>query len=81
VLISVAEEPQVGTAALPGTRRVFFVVEPNRTELAELARWIDAGKLRPIIGQVLPLANGHTAFEAKRRGGVAGKIVLAVTDE
>ena len=61
---------------MPGTRSVFFVVEPNRTELVELASWIDAGKLRPILGEVLPLANGRTAFEAKHQGGVAGKMVL-----
>jgi NADPH:quinone reductase-like Zn-dependent oxidoreductase len=61
-----------------GARGVFFVVEPDRAALTELARLIDAGELRPVVGEVYPLERGREAFEAKRRPGVPGKVVLRV---
>jgi NADPH:quinone reductase-like Zn-dependent oxidoreductase len=57
---------------------VYFVVEPDRTMLAELARRIDEGEMRPIVGEVFPLEQGREAFEAKRRPGAPGKVVLRV---
>jgi NADPH:quinone reductase-like Zn-dependent oxidoreductase len=61
-----------------GASGVFFVVEPDRAALTELARLIDAGELRPVVGEVYPLERGQEAFEAKRRPGVPGKVVLRV---
>jgi NADPH:quinone reductase-like Zn-dependent oxidoreductase len=58
-----------------GGRTVFFVVEPDRAQLREIARQVDAGLLRPHVGAVYPLSDGRTAFEAKRRG-IPGKVVL-----
>src|SRR5215213_6764546 len=76
VLVSVVSPPE--EAGRPGARGVFFVVEPDRAALAELARRIDAGELRSIVGEVFPLEHGREAFEAKRRSGVPGKVVLQV---
>ena len=59
-------------------RGIFFIVEPRSSELAQLARRIDAGELRPVIGQMVPLAEGQRAFEAKRARGIRGKSVLEV---
>jgi NADPH:quinone reductase-like Zn-dependent oxidoreductase len=59
---------------------VFFVVEADRAELAELGRRVDAGQLRPVVGGVLPLAEGRQAFEAKQHGGLPGKVVLRVAE-
>jgi NADPH:quinone reductase-like Zn-dependent oxidoreductase len=52
---------------------VYFVVEPDRVTLAELAHRVDAGSLRPIVSQTIPLSNGRQAFES---GHGAGKRVL-----
>src|ERR671933_129419 len=57
-----------------GASGVFFVVEPDRAALTELARLVDAGELRPVVGEVYPLERGREAFEAKRRPGVPGKV-------
>jgi NADPH:quinone reductase-like Zn-dependent oxidoreductase len=57
-------------------RTVFFVVEPDRVQLAELAGRIDAGQLRPVVGRMADLADGQRAFAAKQAGGVPGKVVL-----
>jgi NADPH:quinone reductase-like Zn-dependent oxidoreductase len=74
VLVSVVSPTE--EAGRPGVRGVFFVVEPDRAALSELARRIDAGELRSIVGEVFPLEHGREAFEAKRRSGVPGKVVL-----
>jgi NADPH:quinone reductase-like Zn-dependent oxidoreductase len=54
----------------------FFVVEPDRPQLAEVARLVDGGRLRPVVGGVVDLTKGADAFKMKGAGGVAGKIVL-----
>jgi NADPH:quinone reductase-like Zn-dependent oxidoreductase len=65
----------------PSTRKdvrtVFFIRQPNRAQLVEVARRIDAGQLRPPrIGAVYSLAEARTAFTAKSSYHVAGKIIL-----
>ena len=62
-------------------RWVFFVVEADRAQLAELGRRVDAGELQPVVGRVWPLAEGRQAFQAKQHGGLPGKVVLRVADQ
>src|SRR5690348_11069714 len=57
-------------------RAVVFVQEPSRAQLAELARLIDQGHLRPQVGAVYPLAEAPAAFRAKAAGGIPGRMVL-----
>jgi NADPH:quinone reductase-like Zn-dependent oxidoreductase len=58
-------------------RTVFFVRQPSRAQLVEIARRVDAGQLRgPQIGAVYPLADARKAFTAKAGHGVGGKIIL-----
>jgi NADPH:quinone reductase-like Zn-dependent oxidoreductase len=78
VLVSVVQDPDESQARRSGARGVFFVVEPDRNELVELARRIVAGQLRPIVGEVLPLARGRDAFRRKDSRGIPGKTVLQV---
>jgi len=60
-----------------GGRAVFFVVEPDRAQLAELASLVDSGRIRPVVGAVVDVAAGWAeGFEAKQDGGIAGKVVL-----
>jgi NADPH:quinone reductase-like Zn-dependent oxidoreductase len=59
------------------TRAAFFIVEPSRTQLAEIARLIDGGVLRPVVDAVFPLAEARRAYEHKP---VRGKVVLRVVD-
>jgi NADPH:quinone reductase-like Zn-dependent oxidoreductase len=55
---------------------VVFIQESSRAQLAELARLVDQGHLRPQVGAVYPLAQAVTAYSAKAAGGVPGRIVL-----
>jgi NADPH:quinone reductase-like Zn-dependent oxidoreductase len=56
-------------------RAAYFIVEPSRTQLAEIARLIDGGAIRPIVGAVFPLAEARQAFQYKP---ARGKVVLQV---
>ncbi len=64
---------RVVSAVVPHEGVVFFVVEPDRATLAEIARSVDVGTLRPVVGLTVPLADGRAAFEAEH---VTGKRVL-----
>src|SRR4030095_17070924 len=58
-------------------RAAYFIVEPSRTQLTEIARLIDGGALRPVVGDVFPLAEARQAYQHKP---VRGKGVLRVGD-
>jgi NADPH:quinone reductase-like Zn-dependent oxidoreductase len=58
-------------------RAAYFIVEPSRTQLAEIARLIDESALRPIVGAVFPLAEARQAYQHKPGHG---KVVLRVVD-
>jgi NADPH:quinone reductase-like Zn-dependent oxidoreductase len=77
-VVSIVGQPSTEQARHREARGVFFVVEPNRPGLVELARRLDAGALRVVVGGTFPLAEGRRAFEAKQGGGVPGKVVLRV---
>jgi NADPH:quinone reductase-like Zn-dependent oxidoreductase len=72
-LVTVMMPPQ-------GTRQdiriVHFIRDPNRAQLLELGRMVDAGQLRPQIGAVYSLADAKTAFAAQARHTVSGKVIL-----
>jgi NADPH:quinone reductase-like Zn-dependent oxidoreductase len=74
--VSVVEPPPSRNGHREEIRSRFFVVEPDRPQLAELARRIDNGQLRPIVGHVADLSDGASAWAAKLAGGVPGKVVL-----
>jgi NADPH:quinone reductase-like Zn-dependent oxidoreductase len=80
-LVSVAEELPSDTTDVRGISAVYFVVEPNREQLVELARLADRGQLRPTIDKVFPLVDARAAFERSLGDHGAGKIVLRVAEE
>jgi NADPH:quinone reductase-like Zn-dependent oxidoreductase len=78
VVVSVVDPIEASAAARANARGIFFVVEPDRAQLIEMARRIDAQELRPVVGQVFNLADGRSAFEAKQGRGLPGKVVWQV---
>jgi NADPH:quinone reductase-like Zn-dependent oxidoreductase len=58
-------------------REAFFIVEPSRAQLDDVARSIDAGALRVIVGAEFPLAEAQAAYRHKPRHG---KVVLRVAE-
>ncbi len=57
----------------------FHYVRPDGGELSLLTGWIEEGRLRPHVQEVVPLAEAARAHELLEDGHVRGKIVLRVT--
>jgi NADPH:quinone reductase-like Zn-dependent oxidoreductase len=71
-LVSVAEEPG---QELGGS---YFVVEPNRDQIGQLATLADEGAIRTAIDSTFPLDEAVQAFERVVSPGKQGKVVLEV---
>ncbi len=61
-----------------GARFRYLFMRPDGEQLAELAAWIDAGTLRPILHRTYPLAEFREAFAELERGRARGKIVVTI---
>ncbi|MFF9077724.1 NADP-dependent oxidoreductase [Streptomyces sp. NPDC014646] len=60
-------------------RAVFFVVEPDRARLTDLATRLRDGRLKPVVGAVRPLAEAPAAFAPGTRA--PGKTIIRVTED
>jgi NADPH:quinone reductase-like Zn-dependent oxidoreductase len=80
IVVSVVEDPMNQLLDAGRVSGLYFVVEPGRRQLEELARRADEGELRPVVGQVFNLADGAKAFDAKRGAGLPGKVVVRISD-
>ena len=77
-LVSIAVPRPPERESRDGRRAIWFVVEPNRAQLIDIGGLIDGGCLRPIVSDVLPLAEGCAAYGAGHNGRGPGKAVLLV---
>lgn len=75
-LVTIAMPPHVQP---PDGRAVFFVVEPDRARLADLAARLRAGRLKPVVGAIRPLAEAPAAFAPDKR--IPGKTIIRVTKD
>lgn len=75
-LVSIAMPPTVLPERASG---IFFVVEPDRAQLAAIAERVRDGRLTPIVSAVRPLAEAAEAFA--RRGRTRGKTIIQVASE
>jgi NADPH:quinone reductase-like Zn-dependent oxidoreductase len=60
-------------------RAVFFVVEPDRARLTDLATRLRDGRLKPVVGAVRPLAEAPAAFAPGKR--TPGKTIIRITED
>src|SRR6266498_2570982 len=56
-------------------------VHPDAADLTEIARLIDAGKIKLIVTQVLPLSEAIAAQQQAATHHTRGKVVLRIADE
>jgi NADPH:quinone reductase-like Zn-dependent oxidoreductase len=78
LLVATPAPPSQERAQAAGVRATFVFTPPRGDILAEIAALADAGKLRPIIGREMALANVREAHELGQSGNATGKIVLHV---
>lgn len=75
-LVTIATPPEVRPT---DGRAVFFVVEPDRAQLADLATRARDGRLEPLIGSVRPLVEAAAAFDPGEH--VPGKTIIRVAQD
>ncbi|MEV7738162.1 NADP-dependent oxidoreductase [Streptomyces sp. NPDC088921] len=75
-LVSIAHQP---TVRPDDGQAVFFVVEPDRVRLADLARRLRDGRLRVRVGAVRSLADAAAAFTSRER--VPGRTIIRVAED
>jgi NADPH:quinone reductase-like Zn-dependent oxidoreductase len=59
-------------------KQAFFIVEPRRDQLVEIAKLLDSGKLRTVVDTVLPLSRASDAYTGSLHRTGRGKIVISV---
>ncbi len=74
-LVTIARVP---TVQPKDGRALFFVVEPDRSRMADLAQRFRDGRLKPIVGAVRPLAEAPAAFAPDRR--TPGKTIIQIVE-
>ena len=59
----------------------FFIVQPSQEQLLEVARLLDAGKLKTCVNAVVPFEEASDAFSGAVRGKLGyGKVVIAIPE-
>ncbi|MGB8169721.1 MAG: NADP-dependent oxidoreductase [Chthoniobacteraceae bacterium] len=76
-LVTIAADGEV--ASDERTKAAFFIVEPNRQQLTEIAALFDRGELLAFVDAVVPLEQASAAYfgGVERRQGL-GKVVVSV---
>ena len=80
-LVTLSAPPPPGKADAFGIQATFFIVVPDRAQLAHLADLVDTSRLQVAIAATFPLQDGRAAFESGRQPHRRpGKTVLTVRD-
>jgi NADPH:quinone reductase-like Zn-dependent oxidoreductase len=77
VLVTITAPPTVQPT---DAQAVFFVVEPDRVRLTDLAQRLRDGRITPLVGAVHPLSEAPAAFGPDRRRS-RGKTIIRVTED
>jgi NADPH:quinone reductase-like Zn-dependent oxidoreductase len=78
ILLSIVRPPSKDLAAKYGVRAELFAMKPSSPVLAEIAKLVDAGRIKTVVERVLALSEARQAHELSEKGHVRGKIVLKV---
>lgn len=64
----------------PRVRNAFMMVRADGSQLAQIARMIDAGEVRVVLEQTFELAEARDAYARAEQGGLRGKVALRVVE-
>jgi NADPH:quinone reductase-like Zn-dependent oxidoreductase len=81
IVMSLVARPDPTEVRKRGIRGAGISVRPDAEDLAEIAQLIDAGKIEPIVTQVLPLSEAIAAQKQAATHHTRGKVVLRIADE
>jgi len=80
IIVSITDEPDQTECAKHGISGSRLGAHPDAKVLEELTKLIEAGKMKPIVSQTLPLADASKAHQQIETHHTLGKIVLKVAD-
>ena len=78
VLVSTLTEPSQEKATRFDVRALRYTVQANGEELAEIARLVASGKVKPRVQKTFPLDAAADAMASVEEGHSVGKVVLTV---
>jgi len=81
IVMSLVALPDRSELAKRGIHGAAISVHPDAADFAEIAQLIDAGKIKPIVTQVLPLSEAIAAQRQAATHHTRGKIVLRIGDD
>jgi NADPH2:quinone reductase len=80
-LVSIVEQPDAEVARQRGVEAAFHFVEPSGAQLRKIAALIEAGSVKPLAIQEVPLEEVGKAHSKSEAGHVRGKIILRVATD
>ena len=81
IVMSLVARPDPVELEKRGIRGAAISVHPDAEDLAEIARLIDAGKIKPVVTEILPLSEAIAAQRQAETHHTRGKLVLRIADE
>jgi NADPH:quinone reductase-like Zn-dependent oxidoreductase len=78
ILVSTLSEPDPAKHNADHVRGAHYMAQPNGAQLAEVARLIENGLVKPFVDRVLPLDQAAEAHRALEHDHIRGKIVLTI---
>jgi NADPH:quinone reductase-like Zn-dependent oxidoreductase len=81
IVMSLVARPDPAELKKRGIHGAGISVHPDTEDLAEIAKLIDAGKIKPTVTQVLPLSEAIAAQQQAATHHTRGKVVLRIADE
>jgi NADPH:quinone reductase-like Zn-dependent oxidoreductase len=80
ILVSIVGQPSRKLADEAGVRAAAILVTTNGEQLAQIAKLIEEGKVKPVVGHEFALTDVAKAHEQSETGHTRGKIVLRVVE-
>lgn len=77
-LVSTVEQPSAEEAQRKRAQATVFMAKAYAEQLREIAQLVDAGKVRVVISQTLPLSEAKEAHQQLEHEHTQGKVVLTV---
>jgi NADPH:quinone reductase-like Zn-dependent oxidoreductase len=81
IITTIVARPDPAQLEKYGIRGSSIYSHPDGNELAEITKLIEAGKIKPVVGQVMPLTDAVKASQQAETHHTRGKIVLKIADE
>ena len=80
-VVSLIERPDEALARNSGAKAEYMFLQPERKRLSQIAALLSEGKIKPVLGIVLPLEEVKKAHTISQSHHAKGKIVLTLKEK